>query len=90
MSGLRFDWAGLLRAGLAPLSQGGAGLHPQAFWQLTPLELRLMLGRGAGAMALTRAGLAALMADYPDTKERGDAGPGEPECRTGAAGDRAE
>jgi len=81
MSRARFDWAGLLRAGLAPLAQGGAGLRPEEFWRLTPLELRLMLGRGAGPSALTRAGLLALMADYPDTKERGDAGPGEPECR---------
>jgi uncharacterized phage protein (TIGR02216 family) len=80
MSGARFDWAGLLRVGLAPVSQGGAGLSPEAFWRLTPLELRLMLGRAGAAPALSRAGLAALMAVYPDTKETGDAGRREPEC----------
>lgn len=70
----RFDWAGLLRAGLAPRALGGAGLRPDAFWALTPLELALMLGRagGFGAPGLSRAGLAALMAAYPDTKEAKD------------------
>ncbi|PKP84350.1 MAG: hypothetical protein CVT80_08625 [Alphaproteobacteria bacterium HGW-Alphaproteobacteria-2] len=60
MSGL--DWGGLMRAGIA-----GLGLRPWEFWALTPGELALMLGEGRGP-GLGRAGLAALMARYPDRK----------------------
>ena len=35
----RFDWPALMRAGLV-----GLRLDPRVFWQLTPAELRLMLG----------------------------------------------
>ena len=58
----RFDWAGLLRAGVC-----GLGLRPAEVWALTPGELLLMLGgEAAGAPALPRAGLEALLARYPD------------------------
>ncbi|MBI1217478.1 MAG: phage tail assembly chaperone [Rhodobacteraceae bacterium] len=56
-----FDWAALLRAGLR-----GAGLTPEAFWRLTPVELMLMLGVEAGAGPLTRGRLADLVAAFPD------------------------
>lgn len=58
---MRFDWAALMRAGMR-----GAGLTPEAFWRLTPVELLLILGVEAGAAPMTRARLAALEADYPD------------------------
>ena len=56
-----FDWPALMRAGIV-----GRGLLPRDFWALTPAELMLMLGRGAGAAPLSRAGLEALAALYPD------------------------
>ncbi len=65
MSG--FDWPALMRAGMT-----GLRLEPAAFWRLTPAELRLMLGQGGGAAALSRAGLDALLAAYPDTVEGED------------------
>ena len=51
---LGFDWPGLLRAGLHDL-----GLEPAAFWRLTPVELRIMLGAEATALyeAMDKAGL---------------------------------
>lgn len=55
------DWAGLMRAGLL-----GLGLSPDAFWRLTPVELKIMLGGQAGPAALTRARLDELAAAYPD------------------------
>ena len=58
MSG--FDWSELMRAGLQ-----GLHLNPDAFWRLTPAELRLMLGEGAQP-SLDRTGLDALLAKYPD------------------------
>lgn len=61
MSGI--DWGGLMRAGIA-----GLGLRPWEFWALTPGELALMLGEGGAAPGLGRAGLAALMARFPDGK----------------------
>ena len=64
MSG--FDWPGLMRAGLH-----GLRLTPDQFWRLTPAELRLMLGQGAGMPAMNRKGLDALLAAYPD-KEQGE------------------
>lgn len=58
-------WPALLRLGLHQL-----GLAPGLFWQLTPAELLMMLGRGAGGQApLDRSGLEALMARYPDEKK---------------------
>ncbi|SDW95591.1 phage tail assembly chaperone [Paracoccus sanguinis] len=67
------DWAGLMRAGLTRASLGGLGLAPREFWDLTPAELALMLGiepgRGGG---MSRAGLEALMARFPDAPAGGD------------------
>jgi uncharacterized phage protein (TIGR02216 family) len=60
----RLDWAGLMRAGLH-----GLGLRPDEFWALTPVELRLMLGRdsgGAGPMARNR--LEELLKAFPDSR----------------------
>jgi uncharacterized phage protein (TIGR02216 family) len=55
------DWAGLMRAGLQ-----GLGLSPDAFWRLSPIELRIMLGAENTAPPLTRARLAELAAAFPD------------------------
>ena len=67
MSGI--DWPVLMRAGMH-----GLRLSPGAFWRLTPAELALMLGQGQGAMPMTRAGLAALEAAWPDAKGEADDG----------------
>lgn len=56
------DWPGLLRVGI-----GGLKLHPDQFWALTPLELKLMLGDQRAPSAMGRTGLHRLMAQYPDT-----------------------
>lgn len=62
------DWGALLRAGL-----GRLGLRPAEFWALTPAELMLMLGRGAGPAApMGRAGFEALAAAFPDGRETQD------------------
>jgi len=59
------DWPGLMRAGMR-----GLGLHPDAFWRLTPVELMLMLGRdGGGDAPLGRDRLAELAAAYPDDEK---------------------
>jgi len=58
----RFDWPGLMRAGLL-----GLRLRPDEFWALTPAELLLMLGHGSGAAPLTRARLDELARAFPDT-----------------------
>lgn len=63
------DFAGLMRAALAPQVAGGLGLTPQVFWGLTPHELRLMLGREEAAGQMTGSGLAALMRQYPDQQK---------------------
>lgn len=55
------DWAGLMRAGLQ-----GLGLTPDAFWRLSPIELRIMLGAENASPPLTRARLAELAAAFPD------------------------
>ena len=55
------DWAGLMRGGLQ-----GLGLTPDAFWRLTPIELRIMLGAENTAPPLTRARLAEMAAAFPD------------------------
>lgn len=65
MSGL--DWPGLMRAGL-----GRLGLHPAAFWALTPRELALMLGIAPGPAPMDRAGLEALLRRHPDRGDRAD------------------
>jgi uncharacterized phage protein (TIGR02216 family) len=57
------DWPGLMRAGLH-----GLGLAPEAFWRLTPVELRIMLGVEAMMPPLTRARLEELARRYPDQK----------------------
>jgi uncharacterized phage protein (TIGR02216 family) len=62
MSGI--DWPVLLRAGLQ-----GLRLQPEAFWRLTPAELALMLGQGGGGVPMTRAGLDALLARWPDAEK---------------------
>lgn len=68
----RIDWPGLMRVGLH-----GLGLAPEAFWRLTPVELRIMLGAEAMVPPLTRARLAELAAAFPDDKkETGDGGAG--------------
>ena len=56
----RFDWPALMRAGVA------LGLKPVEFWRLTPAELSMLLGREGGAAPLSRAGLEALAAAFPD------------------------
>ncbi|MFP7673363.1 rcc01693 family protein [Marivita sp. S0852] len=64
----RFDWPGLMRAGMR-----GLGLTPDDFWALTPAELHLLIGKDSGASPMRRDGLDALMAAYPDrTKGTGD------------------
>lgn len=64
------DWRGLMQAGLH-----GLGLEPAVFWRLTPVELRIMLGREQMLPPLTRARLAELAAAFPDVrKDQGDGG----------------
>jgi len=62
----------ILRGFCAPRSArqawGGLGLTPQVFWALTPIELRLMLGREGGGALMSRARLDELTAAYPDKK----------------------
>ncbi|MFN6926022.1 MAG: rcc01693 family protein [Tabrizicola sp.] len=64
------DWRGLMQAGLH-----GLRLEPAVFWRLTPVELRIMLGREGLVPPLTRARLAELAAAFPDAaKEDCNAG----------------
>lgn len=65
----RIDWPGLMRAGML-----GLGLSPEAFWRLTPLELRIMLGADRATPALTRHRLEELAAAFPDINRGGDDG----------------
>lgn len=65
----RIDWAGLMRVGLGPVAAGGLGLTPTAFWALTPVELRIMLGMGGESAPVGRDRLAALMAAFPDGRK---------------------
>ncbi|MHA6325476.1 rcc01693 family protein [Roseivivax sp. CAU 1753] len=65
MNAAQFDWPDLMRAGLTRL-----GLRPAEFWALTPAELRLMLGEGAGPKPMGRTRLDALMAVFPDDTDR--------------------
>lgn len=59
----KIDWLGLMRVGL-----NGLGLSPDAFWRLTPLELKIMLGADRTSPALTRSRLQELAAAFPDLK----------------------
>ena len=64
------DWPGLMRLGLGVLR-----LSPEAFWSMTPGELRLALeGAGVlpvgGAQPMGRSRLAELMAAFPDAAAR--------------------
>ena len=62
----RIDWPGLMRLGLVRL-----GLAPDVFWALTPAELMLLAGLdGGGHAAMTRDGLDALAARFPDAPRR--------------------
>ena len=62
------DWTGLLRVGLQ-----GLALTPDAFWRLTPVELRMMIGAEAMVPPLTRARLDELARAFPDgTRGRDD------------------
>lgn len=61
----RVDWGRLIRLGLVDLR-----LRPDDFWALTPAELLLLAGHGAGRDALTRAGLADLLERFPDVPDR--------------------
>lgn len=62
----RIAWPQLMRLGLVELS-----LPPGVFWDLTPAELMLMAGGGSGQDSLSRAGLAELVAKFPDRPYRG-------------------
>lgn len=65
----RIDWAGLMRAGL-----NGLGLAPDAFWRLSPVELRIMMGAEADAPPLTRVRLEELAAAFPDLRKGAEDG----------------
>ena len=67
---MQFDWAALMRAGIA-----ARGLTPDQFWSLTPAELLMMLGRsGDGPAPMGRTRLAELAAAFPDTGGETDGG----------------
>lgn len=57
----RIAWPRLMRLGLVHLR-----LAPEVFWSLTPAELMLLAGAGEPGAALTREGLDALLARFPD------------------------
>lgn len=64
----RIDWPALMRAGLWAL-----GLRPREFWDLTPAELQVMLGKcGPETGPMLSDGLTSLMAAWPDRGERTD------------------
>ena len=63
----RIAWAGLMRLGLVELR-----LAPAVFWELTPAELMLIAGVTRGREALSRAGLAELLARFPDRLARAE------------------
>lgn len=65
----RVAWARLMRFGMRELR-----LAPEVFWDLTPAELMLLAGNDAGAEPLTRAGLAELLARFPDAGVRHESG----------------
>jgi uncharacterized phage protein (TIGR02216 family) len=59
----RVAWPRLMQFGMRELR-----LSPEVFWGLTPAELMLLAGDRAGAQPLTRAGLAELLARFPDAR----------------------
>lgn len=61
----KMAWGTLLRAGVREL-----GLRPDEFWALTPAEFLLIAGDQPNTM--TRAGLTALMARFPDKDKEHD------------------
>lgn len=61
------DWPGLMRAGLQ-----GLGLAPEAFWKLTPMELRMKLGAELLGQPLTRDRLDELARRFPDGRGHDD------------------
>ncbi|MGI1663326.1 rcc01693 family protein [Palleronia sp. KMU-117] len=65
----RFDWAGLMRAGMQ-----GLRLRPRDFWQLTPAELLLMLGPDAAGTGFGRSRLEELSRQFPDEQGEGTDG----------------
>ena len=64
-----------MHVGLAPLRVGGLALRPSEFWDLTPAELALMLGREA-PVAMGRTRFEALAALYPDATQEDAHDPG--------------
>jgi uncharacterized phage protein (TIGR02216 family) len=68
-AGTGIDWKGLMQAGLH-----GLGLKPAEFWGLTPVELKIMLGREGLVPPLTHARLAELAAAFPDVRKDQDDG----------------
>lgn len=62
-AGRPFDWPGLMRLGMVQLR-----LTPEVFWALTPAELMLLAGAEATPGVMTRAGLSALLARFPDER----------------------
>ena len=60
------DWAGLMRAGLF-----GLKLRPKDFWDLTPIELMMMLGREGGQVPISRAQFEELSQAFPDNPAPG-------------------
>ena len=68
-AGAVIDWKGLMQAGLH-----GLRLQPAEFWRLTPVELKIMLGREGLVPPLTRARLAELAAAFPDVRKDQDNG----------------
>ncbi len=76
MPGEPVDWPGLMRLGLGTLR-----LAPEAFWSMTPAELRLALeGAGVlpvgGAAPMGRERMAELMAAFPDAQRAAGGGRG--------------
>ncbi|MHA3980368.1 rcc01693 family protein [Halovulum sp. GXIMD14794] len=66
----RIAWAPLMRAGMVEL-----GLRPDEFWALTPAELMFLAGAGqTPSGALSRDGLEALLARFPDRLDGGSDG----------------
>jgi len=61
------DWPALMRAGMQ-----GLRLPPDVFWELTPAELRVMLGIDAAMQPMLGEGLEALMVAWPDNEERSE------------------
>ncbi|GGL62262.1 rcc01693 family protein [Wenxinia marina] len=70
---MSLDWPGMMRAGLTRLR-----LRPAEFWALTPAELMLMLGLGAGVRPMARARLEELARAFPDRPRGEERQDGEP------------